>query len=421
MNFETHEQQIQTILFTSTRLTNSVSSTFVSVWIILHFLSEIRHLQTAPQLVQGQKIAKKWTQISSRGVSLSCILLSLTFEIAADWSTVIGEPTDNNNTFTSTLWTLSLALKSSAIFTTLSWHYTLTTSLSKEPIISRREYQFYGYFNGFSFLAAYPIIEFLCVLRAETICDAMIAAQLFYVSQMIIATFFFCKLNRQMKVVLTEGLLVGRKAIREMRRFRMRNWYLISFLSLEIIGLLTSNIDQLYGKTISTKSIALSTIIHSIINLSSNLAFVAATLILYPPHDYTPLLVLPTPTNITIHEKRESQGYFSPNPITMSTRCNWHFNRFNGSSNNNNNFNSNNDSRISMFSINAKQIRPVVVPEEYDGDDILSDEEFCVGSEGSEHRLYGNNNGDDLKQPEAALVMTLNRERNEFSSSGITL
>ncbi|CAG8570913.1 7180_t:CDS:1 [Ambispora gerdemannii] len=432
MDSGTHEQ-VQAILFTSTHLTHSVSSTFVSVWIILRFLSEIRNPQIVPQLIQGQKIVTNWIQISSRGVSLSCILLSLSFEIIADWSTVIYESTlatDENNTFASTLWTLSLAFKSSAIFTTLSWYYTLTTSLSKEPIISRREYQFYGYFNGFSFFVAYPIIEILCVLRAESIGDAMIAPQLFYVSQMVIATLVFCKLNRRMKVVLTEGLLVGRKSIREIRRFRMRNWYLISFLSLEIIGLMISNIDQILGKPISANSVALSTIIHSVINLSSNLAYAAATLILYPPHDYPPLLALPTPTNVSLHEKRDSQtsanarqGYFSSNPITTSTRHNWYFNRLNNINNHNlnSNSNSNNSSHISMFSMNPKQIRPVVVvQEEYDGDDVLSDEEFCVGNEGSEHMLYGNNNGGGLKQPEAAF-MTLNREKSEFSSSGIAL
>ncbi|KAG9300956.1 hypothetical protein G9A89_005014 [Geosiphon pyriformis] len=309
----------QHILFASTTITHTVATTLVFLWAIIHFVTESQK----PQPYLPNPTIKSWFTISGRGIGLTCLISSLILGIIADLIATINDnsSTSLETTNTSslavplTLWTFSLALKSCALLITLARYYTLTTSLSKEPIISRMEYKFYVYFNIACFVIAYPVIEVLHVMRAKDIGSAMAGPQLFFIGQVAIAAAMFLKLNRRMKIVLTEGLLVGRKAIREMRRFRTRNWYLLNFLLLETTGLLIYIIDKLLNKR-ATLSINSDLIVYNVINISSALVYVSITLILYPTYDYPPL-ALPTPTKTDIDEPALNK---SPGFSTMRIR-----------------------------------------------------------------------------------------------------
>jgi len=223
--------------------------------------------------------------ISSRGIGLGFIIISMVFEILSDLITIFDKDNNNINTipklglFQLVLWNFSLATKSIAMFIAMSRSSSLTTSLSKEPIISHHIYNFSIYFNLINGIMVYPSLVCVLVLYKTIWNRSLMMTSFYYIFQMILCLIFFLTLNKRMKVAMEQGLLIDIDAMKKFRKFCLKTSFMIGFLICEILSLLIFNLDQLIGDLIQ-KSFFGTTFIFGFITQSSSAVYAITVIIL---------------------------------------------------------------------------------------------------------------------------------------------
>ncbi|RIA99618.1 hypothetical protein C1645_746701 [Glomus cerebriforme] len=271
-------------IFNTNYINKLLTTSFVLIWSIFFIFTQPRISNQKPNK-NGQIIDKI---ISPRGVGLGFIIISMLLEISADLITIKENSEQNLENYipqlkfsSLILWNFSLAMKSLAMYVAFARYFPLTSTLSKVEIMSHRFYNFSIYFNLLSGIMIYPSLVCVLVLYKTTWSQSMIITEFYYIFQMTICLIFFLILNIRMGVAIDTGILIDRFAIQQFRIFRSKHFFIIGFLSCEIISLFIFNLSQLAGKFIQ-KSFGATTIIFGFILLSSSAVYIITVMILSP-------------------------------------------------------------------------------------------------------------------------------------------
>ncbi|CAG8514589.1 12213_t:CDS:2 [Dentiscutata erythropus] len=273
------------IVFNVDHLNRAFTITIVFIWSLYFVISRPVPPQPPPPVI-------KCNMISSRGIGIILLLISMALEMISD---LIAFANSNDLTSSSSqdilsgapliitliLWNTALALKSVALFISLTRYAPLTRSLSKEPIMPKFQYSCCNCLNFFSGLIVYPVLFAVILLSRARWEEALTMSQLFFLLQLIIAEIMFLIINKRMTIALEEGMLMGRNAIQQIRKLRSRNWFIIIFAFVQICSLSVYNIDLLTGNVIRT-NFAATVIILGIMDIGSALLYGAIALLLCP-------------------------------------------------------------------------------------------------------------------------------------------
>ncbi|KAF0430337.1 hypothetical protein F8M41_005541 [Gigaspora margarita] len=287
------------IIFNVDHLNRAFTTTIVFIWSLYFVISRPAPPQPPPPII-------KCIMISSRGIGLLLLFISMAFElignliafansnqlIDSSHSILTGAPL----IVTLILWNTALALKSVALFIALSRYAPLTKSLSKEPLMPKFQYSCCICLNFISGLIVYPVLLVVILISNTRWEDSSIMSHLFFLLQLMIAEIMFLILNHRMTMALEEGLLMGRNAIQQIRKFKSRNWFIIIFGFIQICSLSVYNIDILTGNVIRT-NFAATLIILGMMDLGSALLYGAIVLILCPVYPQSRLSSEGTPIN----------------------------------------------------------------------------------------------------------------------------
>ncbi|CAG8499787.1 4596_t:CDS:1 [Paraglomus occultum] len=273
------DTQPQTFLLQTTFISSITLNTILLAWVIIHSLTDGR---IPPQL----PILRRWT-ISGRTIGFMCVVGSLLFNITADVLATIAVP---DLSFLSTaliLWTLAYGLKASAVFISLERYYTVTKNLVKEAVVTKRETTVYAVFSVLSLVLVYPSLLVILLTKATSWYGGSLPTSFYFTAQLLLASILYIKLNRRIGIVLDEGLCVGRRAIRELRKFRRRNFYMIAALGGEVVGGLIWNVDMMTGMNIYN-NLQGGIAVQVFRNFSCALVYICVTWVIFPPTDFTP-------------------------------------------------------------------------------------------------------------------------------------
>ncbi|CAG8633253.1 9078_t:CDS:2 [Gigaspora margarita] len=302
------------IIFNVDHLNRAFTTTIVFIWSLYFVISRPAPPQPPPPII-------KCIMISSRGIGLLLLFISMAFElignliafansnqlIDSSHSILTGAPL----IVTLILWNTALALKSVALFIALSRYAPLTKSLSKEPLMPKFQYSCCICLNFISGLIVYPVLLVVILISNTRWEDSSIMSHLFFLLQLMIAEIMFLILNHRMTMALEEGLLMGRNAIQQIRKFKSRNWFIIIFGFIQICSLSVYNIDILTGNVIRT-NFAATLIILGMMDIGSALLYGAIVLILCPVYPQSRLSNEGTPINsIMAHQITARTGFTS--------------------------------------------------------------------------------------------------------------
>jgi hypothetical protein len=272
-------------VFNTNYINRLLTTSFVLIWSI--FFVFIR-TKTPNKNNQNKQLSNR--SISSRGIGLGFIIVSMLLEIFADIITIKDNSKEDIENFVPKLqfsslilWNFSLAMKSLATFIGFTRYFPLTNALSKEEIMSHRFFNFSVYFNLLSGIMIYPSLVCVLILYKTTWSQSMLITNFYYMFQMIICLIFFLILNMKMHVSIEVGLLYDIHAIQQFRDLISRLYNIIGFLACEILSLFIYNLSQLAGKFIQ-KSFWATTILFGFIILSSSAVYVITVMILSHIH-----------------------------------------------------------------------------------------------------------------------------------------
>ncbi|EXX51787.1 uncharacterized protein OCT59_013099 [Rhizophagus irregularis] len=267
-------------IFNTNYINRLLATSFVLIWSVFFIFIRMRTNKNS----QSNRLFNQ--PISPRGIGLGFILVSMLLEIMADIITVKDNSSENLDNFlpqlkfsSLILWNFSLAMKSLAAFIAFTRYFPLTSTLSKEEIMSHQYFNFSVYFNLLSGIMIYPSLVCVLVLYKTTWSQSMLITYFYYMFQMTICLIFFLILNIKMHISIEVGLLYDIHAIKQFRYLISRTYNIIGFLACEILSLFIYNLSQLAGKFIQ-KSFWATTIIFGFIILSSSAVYVIIVMIL---------------------------------------------------------------------------------------------------------------------------------------------